>query len=144
MVNIGELKFLVNQQIRDGVEARKRSEKAENEAKLRSEEADRRHDESQQKVVNQLEEIGRLRAAAAAVAPADGVAAPAHGPVLDEAAQLQAAAAARAEKISKIQINLRKSNKVREFKDSSEANVKEWLTKFDTELNTQENGWYSG
>ena len=63
-------------------------------------------------------------------------AAPAHGPVLDEAARLAAAAVARAEKISKIQINLRKSNKVREFKDSSEVIVKEELTKFDTELNT--------
>ena len=31
---------------------------------------------------------------------------------------------------------MRKINKVREYKESSESNVKEWLTKFDTELNT--------
>ena len=33
-------------------------------------------------------------------------------------------------------IQLRKSNKVREFKDSSETNIKEWLTRFDQEMNT--------
>ena len=55
--------------------------------------------------------------------------------MLGDAGRLQAAAAARAEKILKIQINLRKSNKVKEYKESAESNVKEWLTKFDTELN---------
>ena len=109
MADIEELKLLVTQQIKDGVENRK-------EAKERSEEADRRHAETKRTVDDLLEEISRLRAAAvAAAAPPD--AAPAHGPVLDDAARLAAAAAARAEKISKIQINLRKSNKVREFKD---------------------------
>ena len=128
MADIEELKLLVNQQIRDGIDARNEAKLARDEAKLRSEEANRRHEESQQKVVDLLEEIGRLRAAAvAAAAPADGA------PVLDEAVRLQAAAAARAENISKIQIKLRKSNKMREFKDSSEANVKEWLAKFDTD-----------
>ena len=102
---------------------------------MRSDEANRRHEESQQKVEDLLEEIGRLRAAAAAAAPADG-AAPALGPALGDAGRLQAVAAARAEKISKIQINLRKSNKVKEYKESAESNVKEWLAKFDTKLNT--------
>ena len=60
MVDIDELKLLVDQQIRDGIAAR-------NEAKLRSDEAERRHAESQQrhaesqqKVVDLLEEIARL------------------------------------------------------------------------------------
>ena len=129
MADIEELKLLVDQQIRDGVTAR-------TEAKLRSDEANRRHEESQQKVEDLLKEIGRLRAAAAAAAaPAVG-AAPAPGPALGDAGRLQAAAAARAEKIFKIQINLRKSNKVREYKEPTESNVKEWLSKFDTELNT--------
>ena len=52
------------------------------------------------------------------------------------AAAAAAAVAARANKISKMGINLRKSNKVREFKDSSETNIKEWLTRFDQEMNT--------
>ena len=126
MGDIQQLIDLLNKQVREGVEAQKRSVEAE-----------RRHEESKQKVDDLLAEIARLRAAErAAAGPADGVAAPAHGPVLDEAARLQVAEAERAEKISKMQINLRKSNKVREFKDSSEADFKEWLTRFDTELNT--------
>ena len=67
MADIEELKALVNQQIRDGIEARKRSEKAEDEAKLRSEEADRRNEASQKRIEDLLDEISRLRAAAAAV-----------------------------------------------------------------------------
>ena len=58
MANIDGLKLLVDQQIRDGITAR-------NEAKLRSDEADRRHAESQQKIVDLLEEVARLRAAPA-------------------------------------------------------------------------------
>ena len=80
MADIDELKLLVDQQIRDGITAR-------NEAKLRSDEADRRHAESQQKVEDLLEEIGRLRAAAAAAAPADG-AAPALAAALEDAGRL--------------------------------------------------------
>ena len=115
MADIEDLKLLVYRQIRDGITAR-------NEAKLRSDEADRRHAESQQKIVDLLEEVARLRGAA----PADGAA-----PVLGDAARLQAAAAARAEKILKIQVNLRKSNKIKEYKESTETTVKEWLSKFD-------------
>ena len=43
MADIDELKLLVDQQIRDGITAR-------TESKLRSDEANRRHEESQQKV----------------------------------------------------------------------------------------------
>ena len=117
MVDIESFKLLVDQQIRDGVTAR-------NEAKLRSDEADRKHAKSQQKIADLLEEVARLRAA-----PADAAA-----PVLGDAAAR--AAAARAEKISKIQINLKKSNKLKEYKESTETTVKEWLSKFNTELNT--------
>ena len=114
------LKLLVDQQIREGIAAR-------NEAKLRSDEANRRHAESQQKVADLLEEVARLRVAA----PVDAAAAP----VLGDAAAARAAAAvvARAEKISKMQVNLRKSNKIKEYKESTETTVKEWLSKFDTD-----------
>ena len=61
MADIEELKLLVDQQIRDGITAR-------NEAKLRIDEADRRHEESQQKVEDPQEEIGKLQAAAASSA----------------------------------------------------------------------------
>ena len=70
MADIEDLKALVNKQIREGVEAQKRSD-----------EADRRHEASQKTVDNLLAEIGRLRAAAV---PAEGVV-PAHAPLLDEA-----------------------------------------------------------
>ena len=53
------MKLLVDQQIRDGIAAR-------NEAKLRSDEANKRHAESQQKVADLLEEVARLRGAASA------------------------------------------------------------------------------
>merc|ERR1711888_46458 len=53
------------------------------------------------------------------------------------AARAAAVVVARAEKISKIQLNLRKSNKLKEFKESTETStVKEWLSRFDTEINT--------
>ena len=42
-----------------------------------------------------------------------------------------AVAAARAEKVSKLAIALRKSYKVKEFKDTNEGSVKEWLNRFD-------------
>ena len=75
-----------------------------------------------------MEEVARLRVAA----PADAAAALVLG---DAAARAAAAAVARAEKISKIQVNLRKINKIKEYKESTETTVKEWLAKFDTELN---------
>ena len=79
--------------------------------------------------------MARQRAAAPAAA-----AGPGHGHIVDP----EAAAAAvtdmvlvvRADKISKLRIQSRKSSKVREFKDSFDGNVKEWLTKFVQEVNT--------
>ena len=115
MEDIEALKLLVDQQIRDGIAAR-------NEAKLRSDKTDRRHAESQrslsesqqrhaesqQKVADLLEEVARLRVAATV----DAAAAPVLG---DAAARAAAAVVARAEKILKIQVNLRKSNKIKEY-----------------------------
>ena len=49
---------------------------------------------------------------------------------------------AGANKISKLGMSLRISYKVKEFKDTNEGSVKEWLTKFDQEILTQENVWY--
>ena len=67
------------------------------------------------------------------------VAAPGEAAAPPENATVARAAAvvvAKAEKISKIQLNLRKSNKLKEYKESTETAVKEWLSKFDTEINT--------
>ena len=62
--------------------------------------------------------------AAAAVAPAHGhVAPPAPDP-----AQL------RAEKLAKLSLALRKSGKLKDFKDAQQSNVREWLKRFDQEL----------
>ena len=61
---------------------------------------------------------------------APGPGGPAHVP---DAAEV---AAARADKISKLDISLRKSYKVKEFKDVNESSVKEWLTKFEQEVTT--------
>ena len=123
MADVHALKLLVDQQIREGIAARE-------ETKVERDEANRRHIESQQKFTDLLAEVARLRVAA----PGDAAAAPLLG---DAAARAAAAAViARAEKISKIQVNLRKSNKIKEFKESTETTVKEWLLKFDTEINT--------
>ena len=77
---------------------------------------------------NLIAEMARLRV------PGD----PAHGvvPVVDADAAARAAAAARAEKLSKLGISLRKSYKVKEFKDSNEGSVKECLTRLDQEIET--------
>ena len=40
----------------------------------------------------------------------------------------------RAEKLQRLTLALRKSNKIRDFKDSSEADIKTWLKKFDFEI----------
>ena len=61
---------------------------------------------------------------------APGPGGPAHVP---DAAEV---AAARVDKISKLGISLRKSYKVKEFKDVNESSVKEWLTRFDQEVIT--------
>ena len=62
-------------------------------------------------------------------------------PALPGDAGGRAAAAApvvtRAERISRMQLNLRKSNKLKEFKESTETGaVKEWLSRFETEIKT--------
>ena len=58
-------------------------------------------------------------------------AAPVHAPGLGPGAAAAADVAAQAEKVSKLGIALRKSYKVKEFKDNNEGSVKEWLTRFD-------------
>ena len=69
-------------------------------------------------------------------APADGDA--------DAAAAAADAArvAARTEKFNKLAIALRKSFKVKEYKDSGAETIKEWLLKFDQEITTLKR--YSG
>ena len=63
-------------------------------------------------------------------------AAPVHAPVHHPAPDAGALAAARADKISKLGIALRKSYKVKEFKETREESVKEWLTRYDQEIVT--------
>merc|ERR1712055_1217992 len=43
---------------------------------------------------------------------------------------------ARTEKFNKLAYSMRKSNKVKEYKDSSSEVIKEWLLKFDQEIST--------
>ena len=68
----------------------------------------------------------------AAVVPA----APVHPPPAVPAAVAAAAAVARADKVSKLGIALRKSYKIKEFKDTNEGSVKEWITRLDQEIST--------
>ena len=49
-------------------------------------------------------------------------------PALPDAAQL------RAEKLAKLSLTLRKSGKLRDFKDSQQSNVREWVKRFDQEI----------
>ncbi|CAL4184499.1 unnamed protein product [Meganyctiphanes norvegica] len=42
-------------------------------------------------------------------------------------------AVSRAEKVAKLSLALRKSHKVKDFKDASETNIREWLKRFDQE-----------
>ena len=86
--------------------------------------------EAQGRVDALIAEMARLRAPPG-VPAADGVV-----PVPDPDAIVRAAAAARADKLSKLGISLRKSYKVREFKDNNENSVKEWLTRLDQEIVT--------
>ena len=72
-----------------------------------------------------IAEMARMRAAPAG---------PAHVPDPDAAAA--ALVVARADKVSKLGVSLRKSYKVKEFKDNNEKSVKEWLTRWDQEVNT--------
>ena len=77
---------------------------------------------------NLIAEMARMRAVPAPGGPA------LPGPDPDAAAR--ALAVARADKISKLGVSLRKSYKVKEFKDTNEGSVKEWLTRFDQEIMT--------
>ena len=77
---------------------------------------------AQKRVDDLIAELARVRLA--------GPGAAVHPPPAD------AVAAARAEKVSKLGIALRKSYKVKEFKDTNEGSVKEWLTRFDQEITT--------
>ena len=83
-------------------------------------------------VNQQARDTANLIAELARARGAPGPGGPAH--VVPDAAA--AAAAARADKISKLGISLRKSYKVKEFKDVNEGSVKEWLTRFDQEIIT--------
>ena len=44
------------------------------------------------------------------------------------------AAAVRSEKLAKLSLALRKSGKIKDFKDTEDSNVREWLKRFDQEL----------
>ena len=81
---------------------------------------------AQKRVDDLIAELARMR-----------MAAPVHPPPAPDAAAVAAAAVvARADKVSKLGIALRKSYKVKEFKDTNEGSVKEWLTRFDQEITT--------
>ena len=81
--------------------------------------------EAQKRVDDLIAELARSQLAAVPAAPA-------HLP----AAVPDAAAVARADKVSKLGIALRKSYKIKEFKDTNEGSVKEWLTRLDQEIST--------
>ena len=85
---------------------------------------------AQKRVDDLIAELARARLAPPAT--------PAHIPAVvpDAGAIAAAAAAARTDKVSKLGIALRKSYKVKEFKDTHEGSVKEWLTRFDQEITT--------
>ena len=108
MSELDELKQLVAQQTRD-----MQAQNAANQAR----------DAINQKLVACL--IGEL---ARGHAPAEdgGVAA---------AGAAAAVVAARAERINKMNIALRKSQKVKEYREVNDISIKEWLTRFDQEIN---------
>ena len=75
--------------------------------------------ESQKMVADLIAELAR------ACAPADG----------GVAAAAAAVAATRADRINKMNIALRKSQKVKEYREMNDISIKEWLTRFDQEIN---------
>ena len=85
----------------------------------------KRADDSQKMIEDLVAELARVRAA-----PAE--------PDADAAAEAAAAAAlvVRADKINKLRIALRKSYKVKEFREVNDISIKEWLTRFDQEVST--------
>ena len=72
---------------------------------------------------NLIAEMARMRAAPV----------PAAAPVVHVPAAPNAAAV-RGDKISKLGIALRKSYKVKEFRETHDFSVKEWMTRFDQEI----------
>ena len=53
---------------------------------------------------------------------------------LSDRADGPAAEAIRAEKLSKLNLALRKSSKIKEYKDTQDMNIKEWLKKYEEEI----------
>ena len=53
---------------------------------------------------------------------------------LNDRAEAPSAEAIRAEKLSKLNLALRKSSKIKEYKDTQEMNIKEWLKKYEEEI----------
>ena len=60
----------------------------------------------------------------------------AHALAADPGRAAHVALVTRAEKISRLGIALRKSYKVKEFKDNNESSVKEWMTRFEQKITT--------
>ena len=90
--------------------------------------------EAQRRVDTLIAEMALMRAAAPA--------GPAHVP--DAAAVAAALVAARADKISKLGVSLRKSYKIKEFKDTNEGSVKRLADQIrPRNCNSQEDEWYS-
>ena len=52
----------------------------------------------------------------------------------DQAAQAPDVVAIRAEKISKLNLALRKSSKIKDYKDTQDLSMKEWLRKYEEEI----------
>ena len=108
MADIDALKALVDQQIRECVAAREQLKAEHEEAKLECDQAIIDRDEANRRHSELLAEMQLQRAAAPG----------GHAVPVDPHARAAALVVARAEKISKIQLNLRKSNKLKEFKES--------------------------
>ena len=53
---------------------------------------------------------------------------------LSDRADGPAAEAIRAEKLSKLNLALRKSSKIKDYKDTQDVNIKEWLKKYEEEI----------
>ena len=109
MSEIEELKALVNRMATD--------------AARRDEEAAKRAENMAIQAAKMQEENAKL------------IAALANQPqVVQQVGQAPNAAAVRNEKLAKLSLALRKSGKVKDFKDTQENNVREWLKRFDQEL----------
>ena len=108
MSELDELKQLVAQQTRD-----MQAQNAANQAR----------DAINKKLVADL--VAELARARVPAKDGGGVAA---------AAAAAAVVAARAERINKMNIALRKSQKVKEYREMNDISIKEWLTRFDQEI----------